>query len=360
MIFRKGGILRRNTQFKYGENNLEIVNKFTYLGIVFSTGGALHEAQQALSGQALKAIFILNKYVCKFVKFKPKHVLDLFDKLIRPILNYSAEVWGFTNSMISERVHLQFCKRLLGVKQCTQNNFIYGDLGRTSFLVDRHLRIIKYWLKICYTNERKYIRKIYDILLTDLTLRPNKVNWVFLVRDLLSQLGFHYVWLQQGVGNEHAFLSEVSQRLNDNFIQNWSSRIHDSSRAISYKHISVFGFNPYLEFVNVKKFRIALSRLRMSSHRLAIESGRWTKPTRTPLEERLCYLCNTLKDECHNVLECPAYSELRCKYIHKYYWKRPSMSKFTELMTTDNKPILQNLACFVQKSFALRNELLYT
>ena len=25
MIFRKGGILRRNTQFKYGENNLEII-----------------------------------------------------------------------------------------------------------------------------------------------------------------------------------------------------------------------------------------------------------------------------------------------------------------------------------------------
>ena len=176
----------------------------------------------------------MNKYVRKFVNLKPKHVLDLFDKLIRPILNYSAEVWGFTNSMIIERVHLQFCKRLLGVKQCTQNDFIYGDLGRTSLLVDRHLRIIKYWLKICYTNERKYIRKIYDILLTDLTLRPNKVNWVFLVRDLLSQLGFHYVWLQQGVGNEHAFLSEVRQRLNDNFIQNWSSRIHDSSRAISY------------------------------------------------------------------------------------------------------------------------------
>ena len=98
----------------------------------------------------------------------------------------------------------------------------------------------------------------------------------------------------------------------------------------------------------------------MSSHRLAIESGRWTKPTRTPLGERLCYLCNTLEDECHFVLECPAYNEFRCKYIHKYYWKRPSMSKFTELMTTDNKPILQKLACFVQKSFALRNELLYT
>ena len=108
----------------------------------------------------------------------------------------------------------------------------------------------------------------------------------------------------------------------------------------------------------MKKFRIALSRLRMSSHRLVIESGLWTKPTRKPFEERLCYMFNTL-EECHFVLESTEYSKFRCKYIHKNYWKRPSMSKFTELMTTDNKPILQKLPCFVQKYFALRNELLF-
>ena len=71
----------------------------------------------------------------------------------------------------------------------------------------------------------------------------------------------------------------VRQRLNDNFIQNESSRIHDFSRAISNKHIPIFGFNTYQEFVTVKKFRIALSRLRVSSHRLAIESGLWAKLT---------------------------------------------------------------------------------
>ena len=41
----------------------------------------------------------------QFVNLKPNHALDLFDKLIRHILNYSAEVWDL-NSMIIERVHL--------------------------------------------------------------------------------------------------------------------------------------------------------------------------------------------------------------------------------------------------------------
>ena len=34
-----------------------------------------------------------------------------------------------------ERVHLQFCKMLLGVKKSMQNDFIYDEYGRTSLLV---------------------------------------------------------------------------------------------------------------------------------------------------------------------------------------------------------------------------------
>ena len=228
MVFRKGGMLRRNTHYYYGEHELEIVSKFTYLEIVFSTGSAFTEAQHILSGQSLKAIFMLNKYIRKFVNLKPQHILDLFGKLIRPILTYSAEVWGFTTSMITERVHLQFSKKQLGVKQCTQNDFVYGELDRTSLLVDRHLRILYTGKKMCNANRNKYIWHVYNVLLSDINQHPNWVNWVSLVRDLLSRLGFYYVWIQQGVGNPNAFTSEVRQRLTDNFVQNWNSCLLDS------------------------------------------------------------------------------------------------------------------------------------
>ena len=82
------------------------------------------EAQQALSGQTLKAIFMLNKYIRKFVSLKPQHILDLFDKLIRPILTYSAEVWGLTTSMITERVHLQISGHWLDMVYLPQGNFV--------------------------------------------------------------------------------------------------------------------------------------------------------------------------------------------------------------------------------------------
>ena len=51
----KSGRLPNNTVFNLDNVEIEIVKNFTYLGIVFSTGGSFSEAQSALSGQALKA-----------------------------------------------------------------------------------------------------------------------------------------------------------------------------------------------------------------------------------------------------------------------------------------------------------------
>ena len=82
-----------------------------------------------LAGQALKATFQLNKYMYKFISILPRHMLDLYDKLVTPVLNYSSEIWGFHGGTRIERAHLSFCKRLLGVKTTCQNSFVYGETG---------------------------------------------------------------------------------------------------------------------------------------------------------------------------------------------------------------------------------------
>ena len=164
MIFRKGGRLPNNIIFHYGGEQLEIVNKFVYLGIVFSTGGSFSDTQNTLAGQASKAIFKLNKYLHRFTNIRIKHKLDLFDKLVLPILNYGCETWGFHSGSSLERVHLQFCKRLLGVKRTTQNDFIYGELGRMPLQNHRYFIIIKFWIKILHSDPKKYIKIIYNII----------------------------------------------------------------------------------------------------------------------------------------------------------------------------------------------------
>ena len=164
LIFRKGDILPRQLEFIYEGSPIEIVKHFKYLGIVFTTGGSFSETQNTLAGQAQKASFKLNKYLYRFTFISPKHKLDLFDKLISPILNYSSEVWGFCQANAIERVHMQFCKKLLGVKKTTQNDFVYGELGRVSYVTKRHLQIIKYCFKVLTAPENKYIKLIYRMI----------------------------------------------------------------------------------------------------------------------------------------------------------------------------------------------------
>ena len=137
---------------------------------------------------------------------KPSHILELFDKLVAPILNYGSEVWGFYKSTAIDTVHLRFCKRVLGVKQTTLNDFVYGDLGRVDFQTRRYLSIIKFWFKVVANEDNKLVKCIYNLMLNDIEQHPTHQNWASSVRNLLSRLGFLDVWIAQTVGNIDAFL----------------------------------------------------------------------------------------------------------------------------------------------------------
>ena len=136
-----------------------------------------------------------------------------------------------------------FCKKPLGVKTATQNDFIFGELGRTNYYTRRIYIIIKYWFKVIYVDERKYISKIYKVMLKDIADRQNNQNWASLVRNTLANLGFFEVWLAQDVSDMNKFLLILKQILADNLLQNWSERLKASSRASFYKHIYIFSIS---------------------------------------------------------------------------------------------------------------------
>ena len=113
MVFRRGGRLPRDTKFTYDNSNLEIVNNFAYLGIVFSYTGNFVKAQKTLASQGRKSMYKMQGMINKFVNLKPSAQLELFDKLVSPILLYGAEVWGFHTGSDIDVLHTQFCKRIL-------------------------------------------------------------------------------------------------------------------------------------------------------------------------------------------------------------------------------------------------------
>ena len=106
------------------------------------------------------------------MSLKPSHVFNIFNNLIYTI-------WVFTPGMYVEQLHLKFCKQMLGVKQNCQNEFVYFELGRYPLIINRQYRIIKFWLKIIKSSDRKYIKICYNLMLYDIIVFSNKI--IFLV-----------------------------------------------------------------------------------------------------------------------------------------------------------------------------------
>ena len=69
----------------------------------------------------------------------------MFDTLILPILTYGYEVWGYENTKQLEKLHLQFCRNILGVRTTTQNTMTYGELGRIPIDICIKSSIVNFW-----------------------------------------------------------------------------------------------------------------------------------------------------------------------------------------------------------------------
>ena len=94
VIFRNGGTIKSNEKWYYKEVELQIVNQFNYLGMVFNFNGKFNETQKHFTEQGRKAYYaILNKF--RSHAFNIETLCSVFDTFVGSVLNYSSEVWGF-------------------------------------------------------------------------------------------------------------------------------------------------------------------------------------------------------------------------------------------------------------------------
>ena len=116
----------------------------------------------------------------------------------------------------------------------------------------------------------------------------------------------------------------IRQRLKDIELQRWLSEINNDTRKDAnqsnkmrtyrlFKTIDNYKCENYLHQVTNTRHRIALTKLRLSNHKLAIgEIGRYSRPFKKRAK-RICPICNiAMEDECHFLNICPAYQEKRC------------------------------------------------
>ena len=78
--------------------------------------------------------------------------LDLFDKIVLPILIYGAEIWGTKYAGPIEVVHIKYCEYILRVSSSTSNTAVMCELGRHPLYIHYFCRCVKFWFNIIHNN----------------------------------------------------------------------------------------------------------------------------------------------------------------------------------------------------------------
>ena len=151
---------------------------------------------------------------------------------------------------------------------------------------------------------------------------------------------------------------KVFQKLYDTFHQNAFQDINNAQAKLrTYGQLKTkIGLEKYLVKITNPTTRVAVTKLRLSNHKLLIETGRYNK---TPRELRLCPLClKSVETEIHFLVECPTYKNIRDKTVQQIISKTPSFVHYTNLqqflfLLSDENILLTSK--MIENCFELRN-----
>ena len=141
VVFRNGGHLALNEKWCFGNEELEVVNMYKYLGVHFTTRLTFSPTLNDLADRARNGMLGIMKLSWSV----GVHSLEIFfffflmfDCQIQPILTYGSEVWGLSDNQESiERVSA--LKRFLGVNSKSPRHLIYGETGRHPLFVNTYV-----------------------------------------------------------------------------------------------------------------------------------------------------------------------------------------------------------------------------
>ena len=234
--------------------------------------------------------------------------MKLFESLIKPILLYGSDFWGclkLPKANPIEFVQNKFLKDLLGVQKQTTNIGVLLELGKLPIVIHAQTASVKNWERIVAGNANELLLNSH----TRATIFS--LPWIETIKERLSTIGMYENFLHPSSQRHQGTHKHFYKRLSDIHHQNALTIINDeSSKLRTYALLkNKPGMSGYITEISSTKDRVALSKLRLSNHKLHIETGRFHN-----LDEnrRICPFCkNQVENEIHFLISCPTYNILR-------------------------------------------------
>ena len=319
MIFQNCG-RTPSMKFTFKGEELEQVKKYKYLGTMMTNTGNFGLNDKYLKNKGLRARYVITKSIGQ--NCKPSMAMRLFNKMVEPILLYNCEItqaffpvlWNqekFNNkiwdrSLELDKVTYGFLRQILGISKKTTNMGILSETGRHPICTKIFIQMIKYWTRL-FTTESNLLQEAHLECIE--RFKEGKTSWLKIIVYLLQYTEMVDLIDSKDMEQKKKTLDKTfRERILKRYENQWNEdtqKGHEGKLRFYFEHKKIFRFEGYLDAVPLEDRR-AITKFRLSCHRLPIEVLRYTKKKKVEKEERLCEICpqGEIGDEWHYLLSC--------------------------------------------------------
>lgn len=331
--------------FTYNGDTMPVKDHFVYLGVRLDANHVVGSVMDMRLKKARAAMYAMFRRCYELGLHNVYMQGRLFDTLVQPVLNYGCEVWAAEQLSgakavhgegTAELLHFAFLRQSLGVRKSTSHAVMLTETGR-GFMNQS-------WLRQCLNfHNRIMIRNSGDLARlamaedVSLTRTGSKYTWSHHIATCMRRLpgggdtanqflddaicdtpmvvaAFAQAQMQHAWGRCPAQGVAVRDIADDDHV-GFKKAVYQRWFQTENGKLPGYVYDLYNRD-NIK----AVARLRMGSHSLGVEKGRWNvmdgKRKCVPRSMRLCKLCTAgARDDEVHVLTCPAYWDLRQKHF---------------------------------------------
>ncbi len=146
--FRKGRATQTNHEFKIGQNILETVDTYKYLGVTFQYKGNFTDNAEKLAKGAGRALGKIISKIHNMKEFGLKSYGKLYESCVTSMLDDSSGVWGYKPNQSIDNVQNRAIRYYMGVHRFAPTLAITGDIGWIPSTYRRWISMIRYWNRL--------------------------------------------------------------------------------------------------------------------------------------------------------------------------------------------------------------------
>jgi hypothetical protein len=369
VIFRKSGKIKNIPLFYWGNEKVEVVEEYKYLGVPFhgkiSSGDEKTAKFFIAKAKAAEDGLIQLFYSSKMRTFANR--IALFNSLVQSVLMYCSPVWGLKHCSLLENFQSNFFKRILQLPKYCPRWYVRLETNAIPMQFYFLKAVVKFLIRIKnQPNDSLSSVALHEMIkLHNNPKKDRSLNWFSSIVALCKEHDVHNILniesiLEQDVPQiydklNHALSNIVNKQTETDitFLRNSKefseySKLKTHIKTEDYLNSDV----PWCICTLLCQLRLNYNYIRVKNMTNSLLAKRFS--SQNSIACKLCGLGN--EDSYHIMCECPHYVSVRRNFldISKFNVRKINRENFVSIFNNYDIKVMKNIFMYWCESMKIR------